>query len=69
LFVVTKELQGKTLSSVEHQDTPSQLRYIGSLLREISEDPRLSIRIEVKPCPASLQNDPAICPGKANEIA
>jgi hypothetical protein len=49
LFVITKKFNGQRLSSVEHQDGPSQLRYLSSLLKEISEDPRLTISIEVKP--------------------
>jgi hypothetical protein len=64
LFVITKKFNGTRLSSVEHQDGPAQMRYLASLLREISEDPRLSISIEVKPCLLN-GNAPALPKGKS----
>ena len=50
MFVITKKFNGTRLSSVEHRDDRAQMRYLASLLKEISADPRLSISIEVKPC-------------------
>lgn len=62
MFVITKEFNGRKLSSIEHNDPKSQMRVLAGLITEISVDPRFAIRIEVKPCPVKV-GDLALSPG------
>lgn len=49
MFVITKEFNGRRISSIEHSDPIAQMRVLAGMITEISVDPRFSIRIEVKP--------------------
>lgn len=60
MFVITKEFKGRAFASYEDPDPKRAISMLGEELRNISADPRLTVRVAVRPRPVEPSNTPLL---------